>query len=523
MVRIVQLRFNRAHITSTVLSVVIVCLVFTGSAQSPAPARAGGIESIRADELRQKVSYIASETFKGRGNGTPELTMAAEYIAAAFERNGLKPAGGGTSYYQYFDIYSSRLGANNALRIRGAGDANQDLKVRTDFIPELWSASGTVTASLQLLDDSRSAPRNVKGKIAVAVEDQIVSDDPEFPANATEGRKLQNAGAAAVIIVQSLNDRSQGRIPSLAENFREDLPVRLTPMAGLGVPDYPDIPVVILSSDVGRQLLNRLRNPQANVTATLSVAVDRKVHRTQNVLGVIEGSDPELRNDVIVVGAHYDHDGEAFGQIWYGADDNGSGTAALLELAEAFGSGSPRPAKSVLLAAWAGEEKGLLGSRYYVAHPTFPLNRTVAMFQMDMIGRDEDHAANRSEQVPEERASENTNALNVLGTAFSPDLRRIVSGQNDLVGLTLHFRYDFGAEDLMRRSDQWSFLQKSIPALFFFAGLHPDYHTPRDTAEKINYAKVEKAAKLVYLSTYQLATIQNKPQFVKATPPQKPY
>jgi len=136
---------------------------------------------------------------------------------------------------------------------------------------------------------------------------------------------------------------------------------------------------------------------------------------------------------------------------------------------------------------------------------------------MDMIGRNEDHAANRSQQVPEERSSENTNSLNVLGTAFSPDLKTIISRSNSEAGLMLRFRYDFGAEDLMRRSDQWSFLQKGIPAVFFFSGLHPDYHTPRDTADKINYVKLEKVARLVYITTYQLSTSRAKPQFVKAS------
>src|SRR5262249_297477 len=156
---------------------------------------------------------------------------------------------------------------------------------------------------------------------------------------------------------------------------------------------------------------------------------------TENVLGLIEGSDPVLRNDVVIVGAHYDHDGEAYGQIWYGADDNGSGTVALLELAEAFGPGSVRPSSSILLSAWAGEEKGLLGSRYYVSHPVFPLNRSTAMFQMDMIGRNEDHPGDRSQQVPEERSQDNINSLNVLGTAFSPDLKTIISRVNNQVGL----------------------------------------------------------------------------------------
>jgi hypothetical protein len=513
MVRIVQRRLDlRLQTPAAILAFLIVCLVLTSAAQSPPTT---GFDSIRADELRQKLTYIASEKFKGRGNGTTELNMAAQYIADVFEKNGVKPGGDNGSYFQKFFVYSSQLGLNNELRI--ANDTSKlKLNVNSDFIPQLWSASGSVTAQLHLVDDRPVTAANLKGKIAVELEDRIFSDDPEFPPIATEGRRLQDAGAVGVIIVQSLSDSSQTRVSNFAEDFRQDLPVRLTAMAGLNVPDYPDVPVVFLSSQAGRQLMTELQKAKANVTATLTVDVERRLHQTQNVLGLIEGSDASLRNEVVIVGAHYDHDGEAFGQIWYGADDNGSGTAALLELAEAMGQGSPRPARSILLSAWAGEEKGLLGSRYYVSHPRFPLNRTAAMFQMDMIGRDEEHSANQSQQIPEEHAQENTNALNVLGTAFSPDLRTLISRANDQVGLLLRFRYDFGAEDLLRRSDQWSFLKKGIPAVFFFAGLHPDYHTPRDTADKINYTKLEKAARLVYQATSGLATSPIRPGFVNA-------
>lgn len=302
---------------------------------------------------------------------------------------------------------------------------------------------------------------------------------------------------------------------TLAENFRDDLPVRLTAMATIGVPDYPSIPVLMVSADTARQVISALHKPQSHVTATITVDVERKIHPTQNVLGLIQGSNLSMKNEVMIVGAHYDHDGEAYGQIWYGADDNGSGTAAILELAEAFGNGFSAPARSILLCAWAGEEKGLLGSRYYVHHPFFPLNRTVAMFQLDMIGRNEEHGENKSQQIPEERPSENTNSLNVLGTAFSPDLKAAISALNAQTNLTLRFRYDFGAEDLMRRSDQWSFLQRAIPAIFFFTGLHPDYHTPRDTPEKINYTKLEKITKLVYLTAFQVANSPTRPQYVK--------
>jgi len=311
---------------------------------------------------------------------------------------------------------------------------------------------------------------------------------------------------------------------TLAENFRDDLPVRQTPMATLDSPEYPTIPVALVSSDVGRQLVAGLKNAQASTQATMAVDVLRKTFRTQNVCGVVEGSDPAIRNEVMIVGAHYDHDGEAYGQIWFGADDDGSGIAALLEIAEALGDGARRPARSVLLCAWAGEEKGLLGSRFYVSHPIFPLNRTVAMFQMDMIGRNEEHAADGPEGIPEERAAENGNTLNILGSAFSPDLKAIISRLNNETGLTIHFRYDFGAQDLLRRSDQWSFLSKSIPSVFFFTGLHPDYHTPRDTAAKINYPKLENVAKLAYLSAFEIANNVSRPKFSKpAKAAQKAY
>jgi hypothetical protein len=504
----------QSRVAFTLLSLVVACLAFTTAAQSPPPT---GVDSIRAEELRQKITYIASETFKGRGNGTPELQAAAEYIAGIFQKNGLKPAGDNGSYFQNFSVYSALLGEHNELQMRMPSDVNLQLKPRQDFIPEYWSASGTVSGPVEIIDDNRTNLSTLRGKIAVEVEDRISSDDPEFPTNASEALRLQNAGAVGVIIIQSLSDRGRGRLVNAAENFRDDLPVRLTAMASVDDVSYPQIPVIIMSADQGRRLLDEWKRAQSPITATLTVDIARQLHSTQNVLALIPGADTTVKNDVMIVGAHYDHDGEAFGQIWYGADDNGSGTAALLELAEAFGAGSPRPARSILLCAWAGEEKGLLGSRYYVNHPVFSLNRTVAMFQMDMIGRNEEHAANRGQQIPEERAADNTNSLNLLGSAFSPDLKTFISRSNNQTALALHFRYDFGAEDLLRRSDQWSFLQKGIPAIFFFTGLHPDYHTPRDTPDRINYAKLEKIAKLVYLTAFQVANSQGKPQFVRAS------
>jgi hypothetical protein len=493
-------------------AVLATCVFFTSAAQSPTTS---GLNSIRVDELREKVTYIASEKFRGRGNGTPELTLAAEHIAGVFKDSGLKPAGSNGGFYQTFDMYTSALGPTNSLRMKMGAPGEVQLKLRSDFIPERWSANGTVTGQMVFVDRRNPPAPSVRGKIAVALEGSVPTDDPEFPVNATLAKSLENEGAVAVIIAVDPAEVDRNRIVSLAEEFRNDLPTRLTRMGVVDSPEYPKIPVAVISSSVARDLIPSLRPSQDSVEAAITVDVERKTFKTQNVLALVEGADPNLSKDLMVIGAHYDHDGESAGQIWYGADDNGSGTAALMEIAEAFGTGKARPARSVLLIAFTGEEKGLLGSRYYVNHPVFPLNRTVAMFQLDMVGRNEEHSADPSEGIPEERAADNVNALNVLGSAFSPDLKAIISRENDQVGLTVRFRYDFRAQDLLRRSDHWSFLSKQIPAVFFFGGLHPDYHTPRDTASKINYPKLEKVARLVYLSAFQIANNPTRPEYVK--------
>jgi Zn-dependent M28 family amino/carboxypeptidase len=291
-------------------------------------------------------------------------------------------------------------------------------------------------------------------------------------------------------------------------------------------PGDPAIPVVIVAAGSSSELIpdlgalqlaidESLRPASTALEGTATVRVDMALnpYTARNVVALVEGSDPELRGEAIVVGAHYDHDGAVGDRIWNGADDNASGTSALLELAEAFSSGM-RPARSVILAAWAAEEKGMVGSRAYVRDPPIPLDDTVAMFQIDMIGRNEEHGANPAEGFDEERASENGNALNMIGSVFSPDLRRAFESSNEEVGLDLAFRYDYGAQNLLRRSDHWSFLSRSVPAIFLFGGLHPDYHTPNDTAEKINYDKIQKVVRLVYRTLEEIGGASGRPEFV---------
>ena len=221
------------------------------------------------------------------------------------------------------------------------------------------------------------------------------------------------------------------------------------------------------------------------VEVTLTTAVDRHIVADRNVLAFVEGSDPKLKDEVVIVSAHYDHEGADGAVIFNGADDDGSGTVALLEIADAYAmaaAAGQRPRRSVLFACWGSEERGpLLGAWGYTEQPTFPLASTVAVLNMDMVGRNEEVQVGggpRFNGLEVQTAESNRNALNILGYSRHPELSAIVERVNKgAYGLELKMRYDNNSSNLLRRSDQWPFLQNGVPALWFHTGLHPDYHT----------------------------------------------
>jgi len=498
------------------------------------------LESIRAAEIEDKVSYLASDAFLGRGNGTPELDRAAEYIAGVFGDNGLLP-GGNNGFFQEFQVERLSIGRDNRLELPQTGIA---FDVGRDFIPLPGTVDGRVEGPLVFAGYGIRAPGenyddlagvDFGGRIAVVLEGYPRPGDPASPFNrltsenpsdiAAKAENAEAAGAGALIVVQGPLGGGATSIGYYAGAMRPGLSPRRSVMdlaPGVG---EARIPVVVVSRTAALRLVPDLESLQRSIDvslqtitaevapmALLQVDLDRDAYTARNVVGIVGGSDPDLRHEAIVVGAHYDHDGAEGGRIWNGADDNASGTSGLLELAEALALDTP-PSRSVILAAWAAEEKGMLGSRHYVREPPVPVSDTVAMFQIDMIGRNEEHGADPGEGFLLERASENANALNLIGSVFSDDIRQVVTGANREVGLDLRFRYDYGAQDLMRRSDHWTFLSRGVPSLFFFGGLHPDYHTPNDTADKINYNKIEKVARLVYRAVREIGNAPDRPVF----------
>ncbi len=523
-------------------------------AQDPVPAP--GSASIRAADLEADVRFLAADSLRGRLTDTPENRIAADFIASRFARHGLEPVGSEGTHFHRFDLVTTALGPDNALRVTGAGES--DLALGPAFYPDPASAAGSAAGDIVFVgfginapslehDDYRAADRaGLDGGVALML-DHEPGDSPFDGTTRSEAARLvrkvlaaQARGAAAVLVAPDRRNRARTRGP--ARPMRSVWPSRprRVPRYGLGSwVGAVRIPVVHISGDLaerigeaaGRsfaELAEAAERPGGVAAVALEgprVEVTASVRRTtvpnRNVVGLIEGADPELRDEWIIVGAHYDHDGAIGSTVYNGADDDASGVAALIEIAEAYQAAAvdgDRPGRSILLAAWNSEEQGLFGAWAYTEAPLHPLDRTVAVLNMDMIGRDEEVpriGGARFRGFAPQTAESNRNAVNVLGYSRSPDLRRAVERANRTTGLEVRFRYDDNPSNLLRRSDQWPFLYREVPALFVHTGLHPDYHTERDTPEKLRYDKMTRIVRMVHQLSWDLAADPHRPAYVR--------
>ena len=226
-------------------------------------------------------------------------------------------------------------------------------------------------------------------------------------------------------------------------------------------------------------------------------------------MAIIEGTD--LKDEYVLLGAHADHLGIRGDQVMNGADDDGSGSMMLLEFAEAFTLSPVRPRRSIVFGWWMGEEIGLFGSTYYANNPVFPLEKTVGLVQIDMIGRNEEILNDRL-GLPQTRSEDNVNTIHMIGYSYSSDMRNLVDRANKEVNLEIKYDYDTGPQGLIRRSDHWPFLNLGVPVAFFFTGFHPDYHQPTDTWDKINYPKYVRIGKMLFRAIWDLANTDTPPK-----------
>ena len=526
------------------------------SACSAIPPAAPGNESIRAEVLKADLHFLASDQMRGRFVGTPQNLLAAEYVRSRFERMGLSPASPDGSFFQPFGLVTFTKGEANALELRGLEGGPQSLGSGRDFTPLTFSAAGQARGGLVYAGFGIVAPplsyddyrgQDVRGKIVLVLEHEPGEQDPkspfdglvtsEFSIGWRKALAAQERGAAGILFVRDIHTHGRGGdFSGIAEGLWPTRPRRIELNSLAEWMDRIKIPAAQISVEVAARLVRGSDRTLEDLSAAaetvtglgvvqlpgpevdLRVSVSRHAVPARNVVALLEGSDPQLKREVVIVCGHFDHDGADGDRIFNGADDNGSGTIGVLDIAEAYASAARagrRPRRTILFAAWDAEERGLLGAWYYTEHPLRPLKDTVAVLNMDMIGRNEEviePGSGRFRGLEAQTAQSNAHAVNILGSTRSADLKSEAERANGRIGLELKFRYDNNVSNLLRRSDHWPFLQCGVPAVWFFTGLHPDYHTPQDRPERVEYGKMQAVARLVHQMSWNLAEQDGRPR-----------
>ena len=482
--------------------------------------------TIDSQTIREHVYRLASPEFQGRETGSEGNLLAAQYIAEQFSNDGIPPIPGDGDYFQEVDFTSIRW---QDIDLHAGGAELEHLK---DFlsIPQFYPLTDDTLDIKSLtfigygIDDPvysdyngkkfqgqhllvyGGEPRNAAGNFRITGSDSISKWSVDLTLKIEAARK---AGAASLWIIED----------KLREHILFARRYLLTGAMLMGSPAQLTskyVPHAFITPPLAERLAGNKRNKVirireritekgktgcTKIPVDLQLAAIHSVKTTEgmNVLGYIEGIDPDLKNELVIVTAHYDHLGMRGNDIYFGADDNASGTSAVIEIAEAIamakaeGSG---PARSVLCMLVTGEEKGLLGSQYYSEHPVFPLENTVANVNIDMIGRmDTLHS--------------HPNYIYVIGSdRLSTDLHKINEEVNDrYTHLELDYTYNMDDDPnrFYYRSDHYNFAKKGIPAIFYFSGVHEDYHRPGDTPEKLKYGKAETIARLAFHTVWELA------------------
>lgn len=460
--------------------------------------------TITANELKEHLYILASDKYKGRETGKEGQRMAAEYISNEFKKDGVKPGNNG-SYFQDFDLIEL-LTPNATITIKGE---NFFFLKNFFFFPsyissESFNVSNTDVVDLEYGIESKELDnyidKNVVGKLVV-IKNTVPKGTSNIKWSWRNKLKIaQDKGAKAIFFVESDYETRAEQV----EHFFDKPSMKLKDTTVDTRDEF--IPFFFISNEMYEKLFS---NEYLSDDKTEQVIIDIKQNKqdltSNNVLGFIEGSDEKLKNEIIIITAHYDHIGVSGQEVFNGADDDGSGTVALLELAEAFqkakneGNG---PKRSILIMPVSGEEKGLLGSSYYASNPVYPTENTVVDLNIDMIGRlDSAHLSNED-------------YVYLIGSdKISTDLHNTSEGVNKTYSnLELDYTYndDNDPNRYYYRSDHYNFAKKGIPVIFYFNGIHADYHKSTDTVDKILFNKVEKITKLVFYTAWEIANRKNR-------------
>ncbi len=515
--------FNHRHFLKKIVQALLIILFvsFQVSAQDTVPVEAQkGFEAISANEMKAILSFLASDELEGRGTTQRGLQLAEKFLESQYALAGLTPAPGERSMLQTFFVLESKMDKASSISVIKNSNGSKLTRKFSLYIDFFVRAQGSQSLTIDApvvfagygLNDSKSGYNdykglNVKGKIVL-----VMSGRPSFaspgaaPGRSGESAKIEAAKSAGAIAVFAVARQS---IPEQYARFKRwiDRPSMTLQNQKAGFPQFTisnEVANLILAESGNsieslKEKIETTKKPNSfnvqNTTINLDVLIHTEAKKTQNVVAYLEGSDPNLSREVVAFGAHYDHLGiSEDGTIFNGADDDGSGTTGILEVARAFARNPNPPKRSLLFVSHSGEEKGLLGSRYYTDNPIIPLKNTVAQLNVDMIGRNED------------------NDVYIIGSDFiSTELHNLNETANQVVGLNLDYKYN-NVDDPERfyfRSDHYNYAKHDIPIIFYFTGTHDDYHKETDDVRKIKFGKMEKIARLIYLTGWNVANLDH--------------
>jgi hypothetical protein len=547
-----------------VASSAFVALIAVSLAAQPAPK--GGAASITEADTRTWLEYISSDALEGRATYTEGLGLAAAYIADNLRQWGVKPAGDNGTYFQAVKVLGVRTVSRSSVTVDVNGQTRTFKDGEGIALPRNMGGNQTIVAdNVQFAGYALSMPAaghddyaafDPKGKAVIWLGSSPASvGDSAGRLVSSRARIAVERGAIATIGPEGVSGR--GARPSTGSGQAAATPPATPPAAtppanqgsgrgGRGPADDGDfttvqrldtkVPPAVTANDEFYEFLfsgseikyAELKDKAAKgepmppfalkgVKLTFNIEADYNITRTRhtrNVVGIVEGSDPKLKNTYMLYGAHYDHTGLREGlprntsqnpadRINNGADDNGSGTVALLALARAFVLGE-RPKRSILFVWHAGEESGLLGSKYSADFPVVPLESMVAQINIDMIGRNRDDDPKQA------------NTVYVVGSdRISTELHNINEEANQSLQQPVTLDYELNdpadPQSFYTRSDHYSYAAKGIPIIFFFTGTHPDYHQPSDTVDKILFDKLVRITRLAYETGRRVANLDHAP------------
>jgi len=496
-------------------------LVLAQNPRIPKEARVG-YQSINANDLSARLHFIASPDLEGRETTTRGQKVAARYIASEFQRLGLKPIGDSGSYFQRFNVEVTKISDKSTLAVTTKQGTSTFTIGRGFYATSALDCTVTAPVIFVGYMDTKVDSMLTKGKIVMVLPGR--KQDARDTSVSPRTRLMLNrpfTGSLARIVIAD----DSGALSFERQSPRFEATMKRGAMAvvggevragrsGSGFPPLisPDIAAAILKES--GKTLSQLRlaayqdssfQPVAlnQTTVTINIGNSKELKTTENVLGFLEGSDPKLKNEVVAFTGHYDHLGiTPEGVIYPGADDDGSGTVTVLQLAQAFTSNPVKPKRSMLFMTVVGEEKGLWGSSWYVNHPILPLEKTVADLNTDMIGRTD----NKYDEL------KSNNYVYVIGSdKISTQLDSILKVSNkETENLVLDYTFndDKDPNQFYRRSDHYNFAKNGVPIVFFFTGVHADYHRPTDTVDKILFDRMVRIIHVIYETGWKVANMK---------------